>query len=608
MPTSIIKVSLKDAASAGLKGIGKQVENLEGKLTGLNNSFVANQKKLKALSKVGAGMKSVGVGLTAGLTAPLGFFGASIVRTSLDFEKAMNEVEAKALVSGKSLDDLKAQAKEMGASTKFSAVEAANAMVFMAQAGFDTEKIYNALPGVLSLAAAGNTEIARTADVASNIMGAFGIEANKMGKVADTLAMTMASSNVDLEMLAETMKLAAPVADDFGLSLEDTAAATGLLGNIGIQGSMAGTTLRQMFLGLSTITPKVKEGLSDLGVEITDQNGNLNSFSSIMSQVGKALPKLEQASQMKLLKDVFGQRAISGASKLAKQAGGAVNVVEIFSQKIDKAEGAAKKMAETMQQGATGSITRMKSAFEGLQLSLGESGLLGVVGEAAESLGKLFGDISKANPEMLKMGLVVGAAAFAFGPLLMMFGSFLTVMPALITMFTGLGLSFGAAAGAAVALPLAIAAIGVAGFMLIKNWKKISLFFSQIFDDMWESFNNFTDSLVMKIPGLGKFLGIEEAREKEREEKADRDLKRELELLELEKNTAEGVDLKSLIATIGGGALQKTVLEQSISETTQKNKLEIEVKAPQGGAKIKDTKLPKGTTVSLATGLVGSTL
>jgi len=553
VPTSNIKVKLSDKASAGFKKLGKNVGGVTKKLTMMSNKMALTRQKFEGIGKSGKSIAGAGRRITMGLGAPLALLGASAIRAGLNFDKAMNEVEAKAEVAGKSILDLRNQAKELGATTKFSASQAASAMVEMAKAGNDTQKIYDSMPAILSLAAASNMDIGETADIATNIMGAFKLEAKDMTRVADVMASTMASSNVDMSNLSETMKVAAPVAAKYGLTIESMSAATGLLGNIGIKGSMAGTTLRAMFINMATMTPKVKKGLRGMGVEITDSNGNLLDFTKVLQNLGKALPHLDQASRIKVLKDIFGKRAIAGASELTDMATN--GKLQKFIKKLGKVEGAAKTMADTMEQGAVGAVTKMKSAFEGAQIAIAESGLLDSFAKFAVEAANMFASISRTNPAILKWGVIIAGAAVAFGPLLVALGSLMIMLPTIIGAFSALGLTTGLTLGpiilALAGIALGMASVGRAIFVMLTNWDGVKLSFLSIIDTIGDAFDDMILGIQDSIPDfIVKFAGIELDTDKKRKElekkRKERDLRRAFEISASMGTTASGATRESL--------------------------------------------------------------
>lgn len=331
--------------------------------------------------------RSIGGGSTAaagavgGLTAKLGgakggvlavgaaflVTGKQVLGTSGDFEKAMNKVGAITSATGQDFEDLRNLAKRMGATTAFSASEAADAMAFLGMAGFKTREIISALPGVLNLAAAANTDLATTADIASNIMSGFGIEAREMGRVSDVLAHTMRSTNVDLRMLGESMKYAAPLAKAAGWSFEETAAAVGFLGNAGIQGSMAGTGLNSILATLSDTSSTGGRRLKEFGVAAQDANGRVRPLTDILKDL---------AAKGADVADVIGIFGLEAGPKLQALLGqGSDGILKLIDE-LENSQGVAQEMADRQMEGLKGSMMGAKSAIEGLVLAIGDLGLL----------------------------------------------------------------------------------------------------------------------------------------------------------------------------------------------------------------------------------------
>lgn len=399
-----------------------------------------NTQKLRtSIKNFGGGLKNVGKSMTVGLTAPIAAFGVSTIKTAINFEQSMNKVAALTKATGKPLQDMRELAKKMGAETQFSASQAADAMSFLGMAGFNTNQILKATPAILDLAAASGTELARSADIASNIMGAFGLKAKDMTRVADVLAATTASANVDMEMLAESMKVSAPIAKSYGLTLEETSAAMGLLGNVGIQGSLAGNSLKNMMLNLTAPTSRAKKLIGAIGVEVVKADGSMRGLTDILADLGPALGKLPKAKQLAVLNEVFGKRAIAGAGELVTQAlavgEDGVNAIERFTNSLKNADGTAAKMAKTMQKGAPGAVKSLASAFEGLQIAIAESGVLEIFTDIVNGITGVLRSLAKTNPKLLKMASIAAVVVAAVGPLLIAFGALVSIIPSMMTGF-----------------------------------------------------------------------------------------------------------------------------------------------------------------------------
>lgn len=479
-----------------------------------------NTQKLRtSIKNFGSGIKNVGKTMTVGLTAPIAAFGASTIKTAVSFEQSMNKVEALTKATGKPLQSMRDLAKKMGAETQFSASQAADAMGFLGMAGFNTNQILKATPAILDLAAASGTELGRSADIASNIMGAFGLKAKDMTRVADVLASTTASANVDMEMMAEGMKNAAPVAKQFGLSIEETSAAVGLLGNVGIQGSIAGNTLKRMMLNLTAPSSTAKKLIKGMGVEVLKADGSMRSLTGILGDMGPALGKLPKAKQLAVLNEVFGKVAIAGAGELVTQAlnvgSDGVNAIERFTKSLEGSEGAASKMAKTMQKGAPGAVKSLASAFEGLQIAIAESGVLDIFTDIVKSITGVLRSLSKANPTMLKMASIAAVVVAAIGPMLLAFGAIVAIIPNMMTGFALLKAGWLAVgkAGLIGMLPfikfIAIAGlVATAAFMIMKNWKPIKEFFADLLTSPLQQLKDmagFAGSLAKKA---GAFFGF----------------------------------------------------------------------------------------------------
>lgn len=376
----------------------------------------------KRIEKFGKSMSRVGRTMTAGLTLPIVAFGASAVQSTTKFETAMNKVEALTQASTGQMNQMRSVAKKLGMETQFSASEAADAMGFLGMAGWQTNDILKGTPHLLNLAAASQTELARTADIASNIMGAFGIEASETNRVADILAATTASSNVNLEMLAESFKDAGPIAKVAGASLKDTAVAIGFLGNIGIQGSKSGTALKNMFTRLASPVGKAAGLLEDLGIKVSDAEGNMRPYANILGELSGKMVNLGSQQKIAVLDELFGKRVIAGASALTNDITKVNSGFKQLSQALSNVDGRAQSMAETMMKGAPGAFKRLTSAWEGLMIAIGESGLLNAVAVIVEKLVVGIRKLAGVSPRLMKLGVIFAGVVAAIGPLLMILG------------------------------------------------------------------------------------------------------------------------------------------------------------------------------------------
>lgn len=354
----------------------------------------------------------VGKAMTLGITGPVVGIGVAAVQTFRDFEKGMLGVQAVTGASGAEFDSLRNKAKELGASTQFSAGEAAAGMEFLGMAGFDTNQILEATPGILDLAAAGGLSLAAAADGASNVLQGFGKEASEINKINDELAYTAANSNTSVQQLVDAMSFAAPVAKGLGVESAEAAAHIGILSDAGIQGGRAGTSMARIYADLANTTGPAAEKMAELGISTIDSQGKLLAFDDIVGQFGNSTANASDIMQ------IFGKRG--GPAMLAILERGSQDAFE-FAEAIDQADGAAKEMADIRMSGIEGAILKLKSAWEGFLLTVAESGLVEAVAGIATAFTSLFSKLANLNPELVKTFAMVAMIAAAIGPLIMLF-------------------------------------------------------------------------------------------------------------------------------------------------------------------------------------------
>ena len=332
------------------------------------------------------------------------------LKAAMDFEQGMAEVGAITRADDTDMVRLTENAREMGRTTKFSATQAAQGQKFLAMAGFKTNQIIHSMPGMLDLAAASGMDLGRTADIASNILTGFGMEASDMTRVANVMALAFSSSNTDVEQLGYAMKYAAPQAKALGFSIEQTAAIVSKLSDAGIQGQMAGTTLRGM---IDSLTDKgnVKK-LKALKVDVVDKKGNLRDLGTIIKEMDKRMSAKGwgSAKRASFIKDIFGARAGTGANAIwdAVLSG---SLEELTQKYINEQDGAVQRMADKMNATAKGSLTQLGSALESVGIDLGNV-LLPPLAETAKGLASIVGSVSgllQKYPGLTKWIVGIGA-------------------------------------------------------------------------------------------------------------------------------------------------------------------------------------------------------
>lgn len=428
------------------------MRNVSSQLSTFNSSTATTSQKMTAMGNVA---KSVGGSLTKVFTLPLAAAGAASLKVATDFEAGMSEVSAITGATGNDLKKLETQAKDLGATTKFSATDAAEGMKYFGMAGYKTDQIMSALPATLNLAAAGGTDLGVTCDIVSDAMTGLGMSANETGKFTDIMAATVTNANTNIELMGETLKYAGPVAGTLGINMADLSVAIGLMGNAGIKGSQAGTALRGGLTNLVKPTDDMASAMKKYGVQLVKNDDGSVNLMNTMKLMRSNLGDLDQATQAQALATIFGKEAMSGWAAVVNASD---SDFDKLTQAIADSEGQAKSMAEIMQDNLKGSIDNMKSALEGAGIAIGDILIpmfRGLVDKITECL-TWFNGLDEGTQRII---VAFGGAVAAIGPLLLMFGTILTLIP---NMVAGWGILTGALAGFTLGIPLL-----VAGFVAI---------------------------------------------------------------------------------------------------------------------------------------------
>lgn len=347
------------------------------------------QKGINAIGDIAQKGMQATADILKGAAAAIGGLGAAAIKVGSDFESGMSKVAAISGASGKDLADLTEKAKEMGASTKFSATESAAAFEYMAMAGWKTEDMLSGIEGIMSLAAASGEELATTSDIVTDALTAFGMKAGDAGRFSDILAQASSNANTNVGMMGETFKYVAPVAGALGYTAEDTAMAIGLMANAGIKSSQAGTSLRSMMSRLTKPTKEVQTAMDALGVSLTNSDGSMKTLNEVMRDLREGFSGLSEAESAELASMLAGQEAMSGLLAI-------VNASEDDFSKLEDSiyncDGAAARMAETMSDNLQGQLNILKSGLEGLGISFYEkvqTPLKDIAVKAQEIVGQL---------------------------------------------------------------------------------------------------------------------------------------------------------------------------------------------------------------------------
>lgn len=390
--------------------VGKELEQTAAKDAKLRKAM---QHKIAADVNAKSARSDLGSTLATSAVMAAPFVG--MLSKAADFEAVMSKVKAITVSDDKAMQQLTATARELGEKTMFSATQAGEAMTYLGMAGWNSQQIMAGMPGLLNLAAASGTDLARTADIVSDDLTAFGLSAEHAGHMADVFAKTSTKTNTNVEMLGETMKYAAPVAHAFGASLEETAALTGLMANSGIKASAAGTALRSGFLRLAGTSAKSTKAIEEMGLSLSEATAQQEEARAALASLGIAMddtngPRkmgaivrdladrtkdMSKEQKLATLATIFGTNAASAWVAVIDQG---PDALDQLTKELENSDGAAAAMAETMQNNARGAMVRLQSASESVAISIGST-MLPTLAELGDSLANEAAYVSKVASE-----------------------------------------------------------------------------------------------------------------------------------------------------------------------------------------------------------------
>lgn len=518
------------------KETNQQLKDLGGttKLDSLHKALDTAQTKLKSL---GEGMSKVGTTLSKTVTVPLLALGTGAVKTAADFEQSMAQVAAVSGAAGDDLDALTEKAREMGANTKFSASEAAEAMNYMAMAGWKTEDMMGGIAGIMDLAAASGEDLATTSDIVTDALTAFGMSADESGRFADILAAASSNANTNVSMMGESFKYVAPLAGSMGYSAEDVSVALGLMANSGIKASSAGTALRTLLTNMAKPTDAMADAMDKLGISLDDGHGNMKSLRDIMKDLRSGFGDLKMSSEEledglealnwqfengmitedqftvaceDLIEEAYGAEGALKAETAAALAGkqglsGLMAIVNASDEDFDKlteaidgSNGAASNMAGIMQDTLEGRIQQVKSKLEESAITIGEK-LIPIVEKLVEWIGSVidwFNGLDEGTQEVI---ITVGLLVAALGPVLTVGGKVVTLISSLVGGVSSIISAISGAGGLSAVLtttcagPLAAVALAIGAIIAVmNNWDEIC----EVVEFAWEKMCDFMKGLM----------------------------------------------------------------------------------------------------------------
>lgn len=486
LDTTGFKDGIKGAIGQ-LKVFKDEEATTSDKLTGLGNAFT------------GAGKV-----LTKNLTVPLVGLGTVAVNTTATFDSSMSKVQAISGAVGDDFDRLREKAKEMGAKTKFSASEAADAFTYMAMAGWKTEDMLEGIDGIMSLAAASGEDLALTSDIVTDALTAFGLQAKDSAHFADVLAAASNSANTNVSMLGESFKYVAPVAGALGYTAEDTSIALGLMANSGIKASQAGTALRTVLTNLANPTDDMAGAMEILNVSLTDSRGNMKSLREIMEDLKRGFSTLSEAESAQVAAMLAGKEGMSGLLAIVNSSEADFNKL---ATAIDNADGTAENMANTMLNNLSGQLTILKSALEGAAIAFGDllmpliRDLVGLLQKVVDWVNNLTEGQKETIVRIAEVVAVVGPALLIFGKIVKTIISVINIINVLKTVILALNPVIAALNALLTANPIGIiiVAIGALVAAFISLWNNCESF-RQFWIDLWEGikevFNDVIDWIV----------------------------------------------------------------------------------------------------------------
>lgn len=388
-----IYLEAKENISPVLDTIGGGIKSLAGKTW----SFT-----LKALDFATTPVRTLLNLLKNPLLQAGAFFGVSLgltdtINTQKDFEAAMSQVQATSGADDSELEQLTKKAEEMGATTKFTASDSAEAMNYMAMAGWKTEDMLDGITGIMNLAAAANEDLGTTSDIVTDALTAFGMSASDSGHFADVLAQASANANTNVSMLGESFKYVAPVAGAMKYSVEDVSLALGLMANASVKGSQAGTSLKTSIANMAAPTDKMQGAMDKYGISLTKRNGEMKSFKEVLDMLRANLGGLSETEQTAAASTIFGKEAMAGMLAIINAS---TADYEKLTQAIYNADGATEKMANTQLDNLSGSITLLQSAVDGVKIRFGKR-LNPYVRSVAEGLTAAMPDIEAALSDFM---------------------------------------------------------------------------------------------------------------------------------------------------------------------------------------------------------------
>ena len=508
----------------------QELKKLQEEAIDSNEALCKIEAAGEKLQTVGNTISGVGEKLLP-VTAAVTALGTAAVKTTADFDSSMSQVQATLGITADSMSDLNGEsvntmdslrdlAKEMGSSTAFSASECADAINYLALAGYDTQEIYDTLPTVLNLAAAGNIDLASASDMVTDAMSALGMETSDADTMVDQMAKTASSTNTSVAQLGEGILSIGATAKDMAGGTAELNTALGILANNGIKGAEGGTHLRNVILSLQSPTDTAAACLDDLGVSVYDSEGNMRSLNDILGDLNTSMDGMTSAEKANIISTIFNKTDLASVNALLANTG---DTWDSLQSSIESSAGSAQQMADTQLDNLSGQLTILKSALEGLAISFGEI-LMPAIRSIVEKVQAFVDKLNNLDDAQKETIIKIAAVAAAIGPLLIVLGKTLSTVGSAMTGFstltkavaklglkfagtgtsvTSLGSAIGAVAGPVLAI-VAVVAVLVAAFKhLWDTNEEFRTAITNIWNGIVSKFQEFAQGITDRLNALG---------------------------------------------------------------------------------------------------------
>ena len=504
----------------------REIAETEAELRRLEKEAQAAESKLAKLADVGEKMQKTGDTIAGAgkklmpVSGAVAGLGAISVKTAADFDTAMSKVSAVSGATGEDFDKLRAKAREMGSKTKFSASEAAEAMNYMAMAGWKTEDMLDGVEGIMNLAAASGEDLATTSDIVTDALTAFGLSAKDSGHFADVLAAASSNANTNVSMLGESFKYAAPVAGSLGISAEDTSVALGLMANAGIKASQSGTALRTGLTNLAKPTKQMQSFMDKYNIALVENDDGSINLRETMIDLREKMGGLSESEQAAAASAIFGKNSMAGWLAIINASD---SDFDKLTGAIDNCDGTALDMAETKQDNLMGQITILKSQLQELAISFGDA-LMPMIRKVVSALQGFVDRLNSMSEGQRNAIIRIGMFVAALGPMLVIIGTVISKVGVALQAFAKFAPVLSRASGAISKaggmtgilskafgfllspVGLVIAAVAVLAAAFIHLWKTNEKFrktMTAIWNGIKETIGRFVTEIKSRFEGLG---------------------------------------------------------------------------------------------------------